>query len=119
MVNASINNIYLQPYVNFRCVVKKIGTLIYPRNCDPLRCLSFALHDLDDTQPPPPPPLPKPSQESTLREAANILNDIVHNEIRKLKECDIDLTSFSLNGSVERTDRLLWDFINPRRLGLQ
>ena len=59
--------IYLQPYVNFRCVVKKIGTLFLPHDCDPLRCLIFALHDSDDIQPPPLPPLPKPSQEFILR----------------------------------------------------
>ena len=36
---------YLQPHMKFNCVVKKIGTLLYPRCGDLLKCLSLALYD--------------------------------------------------------------------------
>ena len=36
--------IYLQPYMQYKCVFRKIGTLICPRDGDPLICLSWALH---------------------------------------------------------------------------
>ena len=31
--------------MNFNCIVRKIGTLIYTCTSDPLKSLSFALHD--------------------------------------------------------------------------
>lgn len=74
--------------MNFKCIVKRVGTLIYSRTSDPLKCLSLALHDLHSdpdisqmasTQ-------RQPNPETILREAGNILNDIVHDEIRKLKQ---------------------------------
>ena len=40
--------IYLQPYMQYKCVVRKIGTLIYSRDGDPLICLSWALHQQNE-----------------------------------------------------------------------
>ena len=34
--------------------------------------------------------------QSILREVANVLNDVIHSEIRRLNKCDIDLTTFNL-----------------------
>ena len=94
---------HLQPYMNFKCVIRCIGTLIYPRNVDPLKSLSLVLcsthsesiSDLCAEKQP-----RKPSNESILRDAGNIINDILHDEIRRLKEECIDLTTFNLKDSI-------------------
>ena len=104
---------YLQPYMNFTCIIKKVGTLIYSRNSDPLKCLTLALQDSQsDTIPDIFSPIEtQPSHKTILREAGNILNVKLHDEIRRLKEHDIDLTTFNLTESIESTNRELWDFI--------
>ncbi len=95
--------------MKFKCVIKRIGTLIYPRNSDPLKCLSLALHDTQSVS-----PIDflasegaESSRESVLREASNIINDLLHTEIRRLKEESVDLTTFSLKESIENTNRSL------------
>ena len=39
---------HLQPYMGYKCVVKKLGTLLYPLHSDLLKCLTYALHDSDE-----------------------------------------------------------------------
>ena len=100
--------------MNFECVIRCIGTLIYPHNVDPLKSLSLALcsthsesiSDLCAEEQP-----RKPSDESILRDAGNIVNDILHDEIRRLKEECIDLITFNLKDSIANTNSLLWDFM--------
>lgn len=36
---------YLQPFMNFKCIIRRIGTLLYPQNSDPLKCLTLCLND--------------------------------------------------------------------------
>ena len=38
--------IHLQPYMSYKCVVKRLGTLLYPCNGDLMKALSLALHNL-------------------------------------------------------------------------
>ena len=76
--------IHLQPYIHFECIVKKLGTLLYPNSCDPLKCLSLALYDLHSENIQPSTQPSQPNQESILHEAANVLNNIIHSEIRRL-----------------------------------
>ena len=39
----------------------------------------------------------QPSTTSLIQEAGNVLNDTVHDQIRKLKEHAYDLSTFTLN----------------------
>lgn len=39
------------------------------------------------------------------------MNDVIHNEIRRLKEKITDLTTFSLAESIQAINPLLWDFV--------
>ncbi|SMN12415.1 hypothetical protein SPBRAN_865 [uncultured Candidatus Thioglobus sp.] len=108
--------IHLQPYIKFKCVVKKLGTLIYSCTSDPLKCLSLALHDscadtpfnLDVSQS----QLTTDRQKNVLREAGDIINDIVHDTIRDQKQKKIDLTTFDLRECIGSTSEVLWDFIS-------
>ena len=46
-----------------------------------------------------------------LRETGNILNDIIHDEIRTLKVSNIDLTMFSLIDNIKDADQPFWEFV--------
>ena len=46
-----------------------------------------------------------------LREAGNVLNDLLLEEVRKHKDRETDLTSFNLDDSIKDIDPLLWNFL--------
>ena len=106
---------YLQPYMSYKCVFKRIGTLLYPCDGDLIKCLSLALYqssprDLsksfecaDISQP--------RDVTSVLNEAGSVINDIIHNEVRKHKKTPIDLTAFNFENSIDGIDPLLWKFV--------
>ena len=109
---------HLEPYMSYKCTVKRLGTLLYPRNGNTLRSLSLALHKshADSTMQGEQyvtPPLQNGHDNSAhvLREAGNILNNIIHDEIRRLKASDIDLTMFSLMDSIRDANQPLWEFV--------
>lgn len=81
--------VYLQPFMNFVCIIKRVGTLIYPRNSDPLKCLSLALHATSENgsfETMELCPSDSDHTKNVLNEAGNIINDLVHDEIRKLEQ---------------------------------
>ena len=97
-----------------RCVIDKLGTLLYPNNCDVFKTLTLSLHDEDcKTQDPVPPTSTRQASSTNvlLRKAANIINDMVVDEIKKQKESSKDLTAFQIMDSIQKTNPLLWDFI--------
>ena len=107
---------YLQPYMSYKCVVNKLGTLLYPHDGDLLKSLSLALHDSPNSVVCNENPILQLSSgqattTSLVRETGNILNDIIHNEIRRQKEEITDLTTFSLTDSIQAINPLLWDFV--------
>ena len=100
---------YLEPYMNYRSVIKKLGTLLYPKTSNVLRCLTLALHEMDtvhgyDNS-------GVEDKEILLKRSGNMVNDLLHDEITKLKSRQIDLTSFDLSSSISSTNNLLWQFI--------
>ena len=110
--------IYLHPYMGYKCVVPRLGTLLYLRNGDLLKSLSHALykspysdaslkhekaarHSQHDQ-----------SATSVLHEAGDIVNDLLLQEVRKCKDrANVDLTTFNLDNSIQEVDCLLWEFI--------
>ena len=95
--------------MNYRSVIKKLGTLLYPKTSNVLRCLTLALHEMDtvhgyDNS-------GVEDKEILLKRSGNMVNDLLHDEITKLKSSQIDLTSFDLSSSISSTNNLLWQFI--------
>ena len=107
---------YIQPYMNYKCVTNKIGTLLYARDSDLLKCLSLALHDLHTCSLPRdievlPLQTIQTNDASLIRKAADIINYAIQEEIKKVKEHVKDLTAFTVMESIESTNSLLWEFI--------
>jgi hypothetical protein len=105
--------IHLQPYIAYKCVVKKLGTLIYPSNCDLLKCLTYALHDSSKSKEKIEPIASQTSDNTSalLLHAGGVLNDMLHNEIAKLTDQSHTLTDFKLEECIANIDPLLWEFI--------
>ena len=103
---------HLQPYMAYRCVIKKVGTLLYSKNSDVLKCLSLALHDThsaaDDFYHERP---IGPQHQTTLREAGCIINEAIQGEIKRLKSYPTDLTTFNLDTSLSDCNAVLWEFV--------
>ena len=108
--------LYLQPYMGYRCVVDRLGTLLYPRNGDIMKTLSLALfqspiistspkHDQHKQ------PCSTKSKAALLNEAANVINDIILEEIQRHRQCSVDLTTFNLDDHIKDMNPLLWQFI--------
>ena len=105
---------HLQPYMHYKCVIKRLGTLLYSKNSDVLKCLSLALHDTqsaDNESPFPDAHEQHERQPAILREAGNIINDAIHQEVSRQKSSHTDLTTFSLDDSLTDNNTLLWDFV--------
>ena len=102
--------------MNYKCVTNKIGTLLYARDSDLLKCSSLALHDLHTCSLPRdievlPLQTIQTNDASLIRKAADIINYAIQEEIKKVKEHVKDLTAFTVMESIESTNSLLWEFI--------
>ena len=81
--------IHLNPHMQYICVHKKFGTMLYRTEGDILTCLSWALGSSSnvtevDAQPEKTYKNEPLSKERVLFEAGEILNDIIHKEIKSL-----------------------------------
>jgi hypothetical protein len=81
-------NLHIKKYVNFRWVHKKFGTILYKHGGDLFTSLSWAVGanaqnkpQLENIQFYPPKPL---HDDDAMNDAANHLNDLLHEEICKL-----------------------------------
>ena len=95
--------------MNYKCVTNKIGTLLYARDSDLLKCLSLALHDLHTCSLPRdievlPLQTIQTNDASLIRKAADIINYAIQEEIKKVKEHVKDLTAFTVMESIESTN---------------
>lgn len=104
--------IHLQPYMEYKCAIRKIGMVLYPRGGDLLICLSLALQQSKNCWAEDTVPLdPTPSPAATIHSASRLINEKVLTEIKKLSENykepkDLDIAAFITN-----CDPLLWDFV--------
>ena len=103
--------LYLQPYMSYRCVIRKIGTVLYPNGGDLLTCLSYALHDAQVIKEDAQKAAKLHNEGSFLMEAGAKINDKIHKEIKEEEKRTINLTTFNLNESIDRIDLELWNFI--------
>ena len=108
---------HLQPYMGYRCVVDRLGTLIYSRNADIMKTLSLALYHspvitgdvpaYDQCEQ----PRNRHNKIALLNEAADVINDIILEEIQKHRQCTVDLTTFNLEDHIKDMNPLLWQFV--------
>lgn len=103
--------IHMQPYVEHKCAVRKIGTVIYPRNADLLTCLSWALQNnkqvlVDNTVPEAVP------EAAVLFSAGKIINKKLQAGIQKTFEYPKEPKDVDIDAFIKSCDPLLWDFIN-------
>ena len=85
-----LNNLilYLQPYIEYKCVHKRFGTILYRRDGDVLTSLSWALgraHVKESNATAYDNSYKLRKHENVLIEAASMINDKIHAEIAKHK----------------------------------
>ena len=109
--------VYLHRYMSFKCVHKKVGTLIFRKGGDTLVSLSWAMgkqkvcthdeailekrsHNISST-------------EQILDEAGNILNSLLQKEVKKLSDHKLtdNPTAFNISSMINQTDTQLWHFL--------
>lgn len=104
--------IHLQSYMKYKCVVRKIGTVIYPRDSDLLVCLSWALHQHSRqdyqykvVQP------PVQNQASTISQAGACINERLLGEIKTLSVSQHQPKELDIEWCISKCDPLIWDFL--------
>lgn len=110
-----LNNliIHLNAYLEFKCVHRRFGTMLYRRNGDILTSLSWALgastvtHEGNSTDCSGPSCL---SKEKLLHQSAQLINDMLHKKIKRISEMP-DFSYTSLTGLINNTDTRLITFL--------
>ena len=107
--------IHLQPFIHYKCVHRKFGTILYRKGGDVLTSLSWALgraqsKDMDSVYVSTSPSQPS-NKGSILREASNILNGLIHAEIAKQNSDEIENPEMNIDKQVNAVDKDLWAFL--------
>lgn len=110
--------VYLHSHMNYKCVHKKFGTILFKKGGDLITSLSWALgtskfeaneelqyeHSIGQAQP--------PNVRKILLEAGNIVNDLIHSEITKSTKSDlISMDQLNIEEQINNIDPALWAFI--------
>ena len=109
--------ILLNPHIQYTCVHKRFGTVLYRADGDILTCLSWALGSSSnateaDEQPEQTYRNEPLSKERVLVEAGEVLNDIIHNEIRSQASIGTDDPLwFNIDQYLEKVNPMLFNFI--------
>ena len=121
--------LHLETFIKYKCIHKKFGILIFRAGGDILTIISWALgraqmkHKDSEEQKSTYNPTFKNNRDSVLREAANIVNDLLHAEIAKQKSEDIytqdDPCRWNVDQYVCTVDPLLWKFLEEATSTLQ
>ena len=111
--------IYLHPYMEYKCVHKKYGTMLFRKGGDLLTSLSWALGasssrvamDYQEVSPHTSPAVNTDElhQHRVLREASSILNGLLHAEISN--HTHLDPRTFNIDQCLKAVDPLLTEFI--------
>ena len=110
--------LHLDVYLMHKCVHMKYGTVLYRKGADILTTLSWALStsNLADQWSKPEKQKHHDSQlnaETTLKEASIIMNNLIHEEIKKSAEIrsTLDHSSLKIKEHLKNTNSLLLDFL--------
>ena len=87
LLNQIILHLQIQSFINYKCIHRKFGTIIFRKGGDILTSLSWALgrmqlndsedgYIIDINQ-----PCDSKSKANVLREAGDIINDLIHAEV--------------------------------------
>ena len=101
---------YLKHHLCHKCVHRKFGTVVYRTGGDIIGALSWALGDRTTCSCTNQNPNITRGGDS-LAEAAYILNDIIHREIKRLKSIDCDPINFNIDDAIANVDERLVQFI--------
>ena len=110
--------VYLDVYMMHKCVHMKYGTVLYRKGADILETLSWALsisHLADHWSESVKPKHHEkhPNTEKILKEASTIMNNLIHEEIKKSSQVrpTFDCTSLKINEVLKNINPLLLDFL--------
>ena len=109
--------LYLQPYIDYKCIHKKFGTLIFCKNGDILTSLSWALGrvQLSNSEESYTKTITNNTRITILREAGDIINDLIHEEISKQDSDNIyeggDIKEMKIDEEIKSINPYLWSFI--------
>ena len=113
--------LHLQSFITYKCIHRKFGTIIFRKGGDILTSLSWALgrmqlKDSEDgyiiniNQ-----PCDSKSKANVLREAGDIVNDLIHAEITKRSSDQIyvqkDPHEVNIDEQISMVDPQLWTFL--------
>ena len=107
--------LYLQAHLSYRCIHRKFGTILYRTGGDLLTSLSWALGS----------PKAQATEQfgysdrgldinkvNIMHEAGYIMNNLLHNEIRRLATEANEPREFDLDSFVDQVDPQLWELIS-------
>ncbi len=111
--------LYLHHHLKFKCVHRRYGTVLFPKNSDLLTCLSWALgrsQNSIDTEVSYEKLSSVDSDVAILNKAGDIVNDLVHKESERYRQINTDslnstLKYLNINEQIQNTDQCLWNFI--------
>ena len=113
--------LHLQSFINYKCVHRKFGTIIFRKGGDILTSLSWALgrmqlkdsedgYIINTNQ-----HCDSKSKTNVLREAGDIVNDLIHSEITKQSSDQIYVQNDSHESNIDKiismVDPQLWTFL--------
>ena len=112
--------IYLNPYMSYQCVHRKFGTILYRKGVDILTSLSWALGSTPAHSPQPDEDVwieggqkDETHKQRVLNEAGHILNDLIHDEIKRSINAEEteDPSTLNIPKYLEGVSPLLMEFI--------
>ena len=107
---------YLGPHLCYKCVHRKFGTILYRKGGDLLHALSWALASQAKESE----VFLKPSldqhrngyEENSIKEAGDIINNLLHDHIKQSTSKEYDPTTLHINNLIQEVNPLLWLFLD-------
>ena len=109
--------IYLDTFMAHKCMHMKFGTILYRKGADMLATLSWALSTsqlADKYWVEPDIQQQQPDAERTLTEASNIINKLIHDEIKRVFQTQTSsgFTSLNINEQFNNINPILLQFLS-------
>ena len=102
---------FLDVYMMHKCIHMKFGTVLFRKGGDILTALSWALSTPPSTNQYPETHCQNPDTNKTLKEASIIINNLIHEEIKKSSQSQPS-TLLNINDELNNINPLLLEFLN-------
>ncbi len=110
--------LHLNSHIEFKCVHRKFGTVIFRKGGNLMTSLSWALgrsHIRNSTTNLELGGKPNENEEAILSKAGDIINDLLHSEIKQQTKYETFINDtnrqLNINELISKTDSSLWQFI--------